>query len=90
MVVTLVITGVDWTLLQTCGGGPAEVGARGTFEYHGDRLVMREPGIPGQATFAWSSDGTVVNLVPLETDDAYAPLSVLQFIFGNEFTRVAS
>ena len=86
----LVIEGESWTQLSSCGDGAPEVGAIGTFEYDGDRVVIREPGISGQATFSWSVAGDALTLKLVENDEAYAPRSVLRLLFEHEFTMTAS
>ena len=88
---TLVIEdGANWTQLGACGDGPAEVGAQGTLEYDGDTLVMREPGISGSVTFAWSADDSGLTLKLLETDPEDASREVLLFLFEHEFTKASS
>jgi TRAP-type C4-dicarboxylate transport system substrate-binding protein len=88
--VTLVIEGDEWTELQACGDGPMDIGSAGTYTYEGDRVVAREGGIPGSATYAWSFDDERLSLEVLEAEDEYAPVSVLQFLFEHEFVRSGS
>jgi hypothetical protein len=85
----LIIEGVSWAQLQGCGNGIPEQGAAGTFECVGDQAIMREPGIPGQATFSWSVTGDTLSLKLLQTDEDYAPTSVLRFLFEHDFTAGA-
>jgi len=86
---TLVIEGVNWTALGSCGDGPTWEGAHGTFEYDGDTLVMRETGFAGLATFEWAADDASVTLTLLGTDPELAPPNTLRFLFEHEFARVS-
>ena len=85
----LVIEGDRFTELQACGDGPAEIGSDGTLEFSGDQVVMRSPGTPREATFAWRIDGDTFRLEAID-GGGFAPMSVLRFLFDHEFVRSSS
>ncbi len=87
--VMLVIEGDRFTELQACGDGPAEIGSDGTLEFSGDQVVMRTPGLRGEATFSWRLDGDTFGLEAIDGGE-FAPLSVMRFLFEHEFVRSSS
>ncbi len=84
---TLVIEdgGGTWTALASCGDGPAQVGATGSFTYEGDRVTMREPGEVGEAVFTWSVEDQTLTLGLVAQDERYAPPEALRYIFERAF-----
>jgi len=82
--------GTTFTLLGACGDGPSWTGDLGTLEYRDGHMYMHSVGVQGEATFDWSfADGTL-NLKVVETDEEFAPLAVLQYIFDHEFELTTS